>query len=427
MRKFLLATALVTAALSGASLLSRPAQAQTQTAALSQADRDFYFAVLRAHALNAPNGVATPWSREGRSGTVTFTSVPASRASDDCFTYFLRETAPLAKTPISGSLCTRSDRMTGFPGGNPEVAERGTIYELERMQPAPAAGPGGEPTGGSGGSRGIVLPAPERPSPPPAPQPPPVVSTPSPSAAKERPRSVQPSAPRPGVVRRGTTAGATPQVNIKPVLVQIGKRTARANQNGGHAVVLLASTAQVSARNLALCEALLRNFDDAPLADILVGVRREADGTISALRAIYWPVDDTRAVTGDSCAQRLRRYDYTRAATIRDKHRLTGPGPYLLVSRNDEQQAAAINLAGMAPADIDKATLYFRDAFSQKGNIWNPQGFNRQREEQTLIARWGAGFSRALVSAVEFYSGGPANAAAPARACIGDLTDTRRC
>lgn len=409
MRKLLLAAALATAAFSLTTAVAPVAQAQGG-GAIAPADRDFYFTILRERVLNAAENQAIAWNRNGRSGTVKFSAAPSPRAGDDCFDYFLRELAPVAKPPVSGTVCTRDGRATGSPGGNPEITERGTTFELQRMGPAAAAGPGGDR---GGNHRGVVLP--QQPTPPPAP------------VTEDRPRSVQAPSQRPGVVRRGATAGARPDVTIKPVLVQIGRRTPRANQNGGHAVVLLTNTAQVGARNLALCEALLRNFDDAPLADVLVGVRREPDGTVRALRAIYWPVDDTRDPTGDSCAQRLRRYDFTRAATIRDKHRLTGPGPYLLVSRNDEQQAAAINLTGMAPADIEKATVYFRDAFSQKGNIWNPQNYNSRNEEQSLVARWGAGFSRALVSAVEFYGGGPANAAAPARACIGDLTDTQRC
>lgn len=416
MRKLLMAAAVFAAAAATPVFFAPESRAQGMIT-VAQPERDFYFAVLRAQVLNAPNESTVRWARDGRSGTVRFSEIAPLRTGDDCFQYFLREIAPVEKAPVEGRLCTRDGRATGYTGGNPEVTERGSTYELIGMRPAAAAGPRSEPSPSNQGTRGIVVSPPPTagPTPPPAP------------VTEERPRSVQAPPPRPGVVRRGVNVGVRAEVNIKPVLVQIGKRTARANQNGGHAVVLLTNAQQVSARNLALCEALLSNFDDAPLSDILVGVRREPDGTISALRAIYWPVDDTRAVTGDSCTQRLRRYDFTRAATIRDKHRLTGPGPYLLVSRNDEQQAAAINLAGMSPADIEKATLYFRDAFSQKGNIWNPQGYNRQREEQTLVARWGAGFSRALVSAVEFYSGGPASAATPARACIGDLTDTRSC
>jgi hypothetical protein len=387
----------------------------------SAADSVFYFKVARMHVLNAADYADVNWSLEGRAGTIRFSNSATEGAVRDCRDFFVRELTPTPKSPVTGRLCTSEPAGAGT-GGQPaptstSVTERGTRYDLQRIEIAPTGGPR------VGAARGITVP-----------RPPPVVAAPPPPAAPA-PRSVPPPAARPappptaesarpGVVRRS----AQREITIKPVLVQIGKGTARANQNGGHAVVLLSSSPQTNARNLALCEALLNNFDDAPLSDILVGVRREADGTISALRAIYWPVDDTRAVAGDRCPQRLQRYDYTRAQTIRDKHRLPGPGPYLLVSRGDEQQAAAINLAGMAPADIEKATLYFRDAFSQKGNIWNPQGYNRQREEQSLIARWGAGFSRTLVAAVGFYSGtANAGAAGAARACLGDLKDERRC
>jgi hypothetical protein len=220
--------------------------------------------------------------------------------------------------------------------------------------------------------------------------------------------------------------GAT-QVNVKPVLVQINRQTRRENQNGGHAVVLLRNTAAARVRNQATCEALLRHFDDAPISEVRVGVRREADGSISALRPIYWPVDERITVAGDRCTQRLQRYDYARAVTIRDKLRLAGEGPYLVVTRSDERQAAIIDLSRLSTAEIDKAAIYFRDGFSQRGNVWNPQDFTRQRQEQSLVASFGANFPRVLLAAVGFYSSAATNAGAAATSCLGDLSDTRRC
>lgn len=443
MRKLLLAAA-VAAICSAPFMATAPVRAQSapSASALSTQDRDFYFAVLRSRAATAADNVDVNWSRDGRSGTVRFSpSTSAQRDTETCRSYALRELAPAPKpNRFSGVICSADSRRAGYTSGNPEVVEGALVYELRRMQieyPPPPPPPPAAPA---------RPPSPPPPPPvvmPPPPPPPPPVTSPSPgSSGGVRSTTTPPrtgatrgvTAPpkaaarpaRPGVVR----SGPTPQVNIKPVLVQIGKRTPRSNHNGGHAVVLFTNTAGTSARNLALCEALLSHFDDAPLADVLVGVRREPDGTISALRAIFWPVDDTRAVAGDRCPQRLQRYDYVRAQTIRDKHRLTGGGPYLLVTEGNEQQAAAINLTGMSPTDIDKAAIYFRDGFSQKGDIWAPQNFNREREKQSLIARWGSGFSNALVAAVEFYnptSRRQAGAAAAAAGCLGDLSDTRRC
>jgi hypothetical protein len=211
------------------------------------------------------------------------------------------------------------------------------------------------------------------------------------------------------------------------VLVQINRQTRRENQNGGHAVVLMRNTTAARVRNQATCEALLRHFDDAPISEIRVGVRREADGSISALRPIYWPVDERVTVVGDRCAQRLQRYDFARAVTIRDKLRLTGEGPYLVVTRSDERQAAIIDLSRLSTTEIDKAAIYFRDGFSQRGNVWNPQDFTRQRQEQSLIASLGSSFPRVLLAAVGFYSAAATNAGAAASSCLGDLSDTRRC
>jgi hypothetical protein len=211
------------------------------------------------------------------------------------------------------------------------------------------------------------------------------------------------------------------------VVVQINRQTRRENQNGGHAVVLLRNTTPSRVRNVATCESLLRHFDDAPISAVRIGVQREADGSISALRPIYWPVDERVTVVGDRCAQRLQRYDFARATTIRDKLRLTGVGPYLVVTRSDERQAAVVDLSRLSTAEIDKAVIYFRDGFSQRGNVWNPQDFTPQQRERSLVATFGANFPRVLLAAVGFYSAAAANAGAAASSCLGDLSDTRRC
>lgn len=398
-----------------------PALAQSQDgsgrarAVVGAVDQEFYFSVARSQVLNAGADVDLPWSRDGRSGTIRFgVGQLQQNATYECRDFFVRETRPAARPPIVGLVCVTEPGVaptSGEPSAPPtplaRVDERHTRYDLRRIDYAVAAGPGGEGVvrPPPSPSRGITVPARpvQRPSPPPAP-----VPEPPPPPAPGQPRSTQ--------------------ITIKPVLVQINRQTARENQNGGHAVVLLRDTPAVRARNLATCEAMLRHFDDAPISEVRVGVRREADGSISALRPIYWPVNERVTVVGDRCAQRLQRYDFTRAATIRDKLRIAGDGPYLVVSRSDERLAATIDLSGMSSGDVEKAVVYFRDGMSQRGNVWDPQSFTRQRQEQSLIASFGVNFPRVLLAAVRFYAPlSGANAAQTPPPCLGDLTDTRRC
>lgn len=369
LRKFFVAVAALGFCAAGAVAPSFADDRPGAAAGLSAEDLTFYADAAKQAAVNAPDDSDRPWTVQGKSGMARFAAADANQ----CRTFFLRQLRPDIRPPVTGRLCANV---------------------VSDIRLAAAAGPTGEPRTDTGsGTRGVVIPRPRPPSPPPPP----------------------PAAP-----------GAT-QVNVKPVLVQINRQTRRENQNGGHAVVLMRNTTAARVRNQATCEALLRHFDDAPISEIRVGVRREADGSISALRPIYWPVDERVTVVGDRCAQRLQRYDFARAVTIRDKLRLTGEGPYLVVTRSDERQAAIIDLSRLSTTEIDKAAIYFRDGFSQRGNVWNPQDFTRQRQEQSLIASLGSSFPRVLLAAVGFYSAAATNAGAAASSCLGDLSDTRRC
>ncbi|MBT9446368.1 MAG: hypothetical protein IV086_11770 [Hyphomonadaceae bacterium] len=393
LRNLILAVATLGAFAACALEPARAYDLQGSVGGVSAEDRALYADAVRQAAPNAPNDADRAWSLRGRSGVARFAQADADR----CRTFFLRQLQPEVRPAVVGKLCP------------------GTTAIVSDMRLAATAGPSGEPRstvgetrGSSGGDRGIVLP-PRRPSPPPAPS---TQSQPAPPAAPGTSTTEQPR---------------SAQVNVKPVLVQINRQTRRENQNGGHAVVLLRNTTASRVRNLTTCESLLRHFDDAPISEIRVGVRREADGSISALRPIYWPVDERVTVVGDRCAQRLQRYDFARAVTIRDKLRLAGEGPYLVVTRSDERQAVVIDLSRLSSAEIDKAAIYFRDGFSQRGNVWNPQDFTRQQRERSLIATFGANFPRVLLAAVGFYSAAAANAGAAASSCLGDLSDTRRC
>lgn len=401
MRKILLAIAGMSAAgMMASSFAQTPAPP-----AISAADRTLYAVVASESADGAAVDADVSWTAQhGRGGIVRYAAPDVSR----CRTFFLRQFNPEVRPAVIGKVC---------PLG-------AGAYAASDIRPAAAAGPVAGSNGG--GTRGITLP-PSRPQPPPTPPPAPATrETPPPPApaptggrTDARPVSRSVSNVTPGVTKGGQ------QINVKPVLVQIGRATSRYNQNGGHAVVLLQDTTHT--RNLQLCEALLRHFDDAPLSDVLVGLRREADGSVSALRPIYWPVNERLQVSGSACSQRLLRYDYNRARTIRDKLAITGDGPYLVVTRSDERAAAIINLTGMSAAQIEQATRYFSASFSQRGDVWNPQQFTPRERERSLIATFGADFPRVLLAAVGFYSAAATGAGASVSGCRGDLSDTRRC
>lgn len=371
--------------------LASTAQAQTG-ATLSAADRAFYGSIAGASAANAIADTDQSWSSAGRGGIVRYTAPDVAR----CRNFFLRQFNPEVRPAVIGKVCPL-----------------GQSYVASDLRLAATAGPGGE----IGGTRGIVVTPPSR-----RPEPPP------PPAATQNPTTD----PRPVASSdRSLTAGtrSPAQVVVKPVLVQLGRTSTRLNQNGGHAVVLLQNLAATRARNLQLCESLLRHFDDAPLSDVEVGLRKEPDGTISALRPIYWPVNERVRAPGSACSQRLIRYDYDRARTIRDKLRITGAGPYLVVTRSDERQAAVIDLTGMSAAQIEQATRYFSVSFSQRGEVWNPQRFTPQERERSLIAVFGADFPRVVLAAIRVTSAAAtgAGAAASGQSCLGDLSDTSRC
>ena len=397
MRRILFAIAGV---LAGGMMASSLAQTPTPPA-LSAPDRTLYASVAEARAEGAAVDADVSWSQQGRGGIVRYAAPDVSR----CRSFFLRQFNPDVRPAVIGKVC---------PLG-------AGVYAASDIRLAAAAGPVGE-----SGTRGVTLP-PSRPQPPPAP-PPPAPASPEPQPPPPPPSGRTDTRPistrsvsnvTPGVAKGGQ------QINVKPVLVQIDRATSRFSQNGGHAVVLLQDTATTRARNLQLCTALLNNFDDAPLSDVRIGLVRNPNGTVSALRPIYWPVDERVQVTGSSCSQRLLRYNYARARTIRDKLSITGQGPYLVVVRNDERQAAIINLTGLSAVQIEQATRYFSVSFSQRNNVWDPQQFTPREQERSLIAVFGNDFPRVVLAAIRVTSAAAtgAGAAATGNACLGNLSD----
>lgn len=199
----------------------------------------------------------------------------------------------------------------------------------------------------------------------------------------------------------------------------------RIDRTGGHAVVLFTDTAAAQARNRAACTSLLLNFENSTYDITRIGVEKDASGTVVAIRPLFWPYNPSVAPgTGDRCTQRLRQFDYARARAILDKYQLRDAGPYIVVSRDDQRQAAVINMSGLTPAQVDPMIVYFRDSFSQQRDIWSPQVNTPSARETGLIAAYKQNFTRSLLSAISLFT---ASSATVASGCIGDARDQRPC
>jgi hypothetical protein len=157
---------------------------------------------------------------------------------------------------------------------------------------------------------------------------------------------------------------------LSPVLVELAAGEPRTPRNGGSAVVLLSENVADRDLNLSLCRALFRNFDTATTGEVLTGERRNDRGEIEQLRPLYWLLKDQSAATGDKCVSRVARFDFERAWKIRSKFVLNGRGPYLLIARADERRAGLVDLSGANTADVADLVRYFRDGFSQQGDVW---------------------------------------------------------
>ena len=98
--------------------------------------------------------------------------------------------------------------------------------------------------------------------------------------------------------------------------------------------------------------------------------------------------------------------------------------PGLVVSRDDQRQAAIIEMTGLTTAQIPNMVVYFRDRFSQQRNIWSPTVNTPAARQRGLLVVFGNSFSQNLVTAITLFS---ASSARVASGCIGDARDTRSC
>ena len=303
-------------------------------------------------------------------------------------------------------------------------------------------------------------PAPAPAPPPPPPPPPPAEvqlpqeTTPAPSpednatAAPENPvteRSTDAQAPRrinrevaqapnmPDMQTRGIhpppaplpppppSGSVTRSLNVRatPVIVEIDRTQERRPANGGSSVVLFSEGAANAYRNTVTCVNVWNLMDTATTQEVRVGVRKADDGTVEALRPLYWLNKAATPAGEHPCSQRMANYDFTRAKTIRDKYRLTGAGPYFVVARTDEQAAAIIDLAGKSDREVADLVRYFRDGFAFQNDIWDPARSEPARKRALLATFFGARFRESLVASLGFIS----SPAARAGCRLGDLTD----
>lgn len=263
-------------------------------------------------------------------------------------------------------------------------------------------------------------------SPPPPTEAPATLPAPAPEQnTTEQPTGAEP-APTDSAQGEGPTAAPVPQVQTRsirvvatPVIVEINRDRARNPANGGSSVVLFSEGATNTYRNTVTCLNIWNLMDTATTQEVRVGLRKAPDGTVEALRPMYW-LNRTPTTTAEpSCSERLSRYDYVRAKTIKDKYGLAGAGPYFMVARSDEKLAAIIDLSGRTDREVADLVTYFRDGFAFQSDIWDPTRADPSKKRESLTAFFGGRFRESLVAALGFISAPTARAGCR----LGDLKD----
>jgi hypothetical protein len=255
----------------------------------------------------------------------------------------------------------------------------------------------------------------EQPAPEPAPPPPATTAPAEPSPSDQATEA----APGAGAPEQGQVQTRSLRVVATPVIVEINRDQARNPANGGSSVVLFTEGAANTYRNTVTCLNIWNLMDTATTQEVRVGLRKAEDGTVEALRPLYW-LNRAPTTTGEpSCSERLSRYDYVRAKTIKDKYGLTGAGPYFLVARSDEKMAALIDLSGRTDREVADLVRYFRDGFAFQNDIWDPSRADPARKRELLTAFFGGRFRESLVAALGFIP----NTVARAGCRLGDLKD----
>jgi hypothetical protein len=209
------------------------------------------------------------------------------------------------------------------------------------------------------------------------------------------------------------------RVVATPVIVEVNRTQERKPANGGSAVVLFSDATGSAYRNLITCVNVWNLMDTATTQEVQVGIRKADDGTIEALRPLYWLNRTGQPANEQSCEERLARYDYVRARTIRDKYGLVGAGPYFVVARTDERAAAVIDLAGRNDREIADLVRYFRDGFAFQSDIWDPARSMPEKKRALLTTFFGPRFREAFVTSLGFLI----DPVARAGCRLGDLKD----
>lgn len=252
-------------------------------------------------------------------------------------------------------------------------------------------------------------------------------TSPAPSAPEEgvlpEPTEDPAAAPQPpsatGPAQEGQVQTRSLRVVATPVIVEIRRDQARNAANGGSSVVLFTQGPANTYRNTVTCLNVWNLMDTATTQEVRVGLRKAGDGTVEALRPLYWMNRTPTTAAEPSCSDRLARYDYVRAKTIKDKYGLTGAGPYFLVARSDEKMAALIDLSGRTDREVADLVQYFRDGFAFQNDIWDPTRADPARKRETLTSFFGGRFRESLVAALGFISAPTARAGCR----LGDLSD----
>ncbi len=291
----------------------------------------------------------------------------------------------------------------------------------EQTAPAEDQVPAEEQTNGQGTP---VEPAP--PPPPPEAAPPPMEAPMTEAPMTEAPATDDEfrSAPRANEIQAPPQPRSAPvtrslRVTATPVIVEIDRTQERRPANGGSSVVLFSEGAANSYRNTVTCVNIWNLMDTATTQEIRVGVRKADDGTVEALRPLYWLNKAATPAAERSCGERMANYDFTRAKTIRDKYRLTNAGPYFVVARTDEQVAAIIDLTGRTDREVADLVRYFRDGFAFQNDIWDPARNDPAKKRALVAGFFGTRFRESLMASLGFISA----PAARAGCRLGDLRD----
>lgn len=258
-------------------------------------------------------------------------------------------------------------------------------------------------------------------------------SSPAPAPTPEEGTLPEPTQDAPGAEAPATEAAKPPaadnnsasvqtrslRVVATPVIVEINRDQARNAANGGSSVVLFTPGTANTYRNTVTCLNVWNLMDTATTQEVRVGLRKADNGDVEALRPLYWMNRTPTTAAEPSCSDRLARYDYVRAKTIKDKYGLTGAGPYFLVARSDEKMAALIDLSGRTDREVADLVQYFRDGFAFQNDIWDPTRADPTKKRASLTAFFGGRFRESLVAALGFISAPTARAGCR----LGDLRD----